>query len=310
MPADSERIEDGLSRRQVLARGAVAAGVIWAAPVIRTATAYATSAAGTERPCTQFFLVACDALGTRPVRFPPDQPGYDDIAADAAAVSTTSSTSSTTTTSTTTPPTSETTTATTPAPTAPSTTTTTTTTPAGSDTTTSSTTTTTSPLTVPSSQNDFGLFPDPAPAVVPGADPAAALPPDPHATAFSAAFAAAQAGTPDPLPSGIKTWLTQNPDVPVRYPTEVPMLTQTSDDAWAVTLTEVGGPDPLTHQCRVVSGWATSKGKVGEFYLDPDPELMDEFGRRGIFPNPRADELAADPTALIDNIIFIFCCPQ
>jgi hypothetical protein len=315
VPADSERIEDGLSRRQVLARGAVAAGVIWAAPVIRTATAYATSAAGTERPCTQFFLVACDALGMRPVRFPPDQPGYDDIAADAAAVSTTSSTSSTSTTTTTAPPAAPATSTTTPAATAPPSTTTTTTTPATGDAnasgpdSTSTTSTTVPTIDLPSTPDDFGLFPDPAPAVGTGTG-ADALPPDPHAVAFSAAFAAAQAGTPDPLPSGIKTWLEQNPDVPVRYPTTVPMLTQTSDEAWAVTLTEVQGPDPLTHQCRVVSGWATSKGKVGEFYLDPDPELMDEFGRRGIFPNPRVDDLATDPTALIDTIIFIFCCPQ
>jgi hypothetical protein len=310
VPADSERIEDGLSRRQVLARGAVAAGVIWAAPVIRTATAYATSAAGTERPCTQFFLVACDALGTRPVRFPPDQPVYDDIAADATAVSTTSSTSTTTTTA----PPATTTTTTPPATAAPTTTTTTTTTtPATGDasgTDSTSTTSTTLPVIEdPSSQDDFGLFPDPAPAVGSGTG-ADALPPDPHALAFSAAFAAAQAGTPDVLPAGIKTWLEQNPDVPVRYPESPPMLTQTSDEAWAVTLTEVGGPDPLTHQCRVVSGWATSKGKVGEFYLDPNPDTLDEFGRRGIFPNPRVDDLNTDPTALIDNIIFIFCCPQ
>ena len=60
---------EGLSRRQVLARGAVAAGIVWAAPVIRTASAYATSAAGTERPCSKFYLVCIDQLGARPVRF-------------------------------------------------------------------------------------------------------------------------------------------------------------------------------------------------------------------------------------------------
>lgn len=48
----------GLSRRQVLARGAAAAGVAWAAPVIRTTRAYATGASdGTERPCTHFYIV-------------------------------------------------------------------------------------------------------------------------------------------------------------------------------------------------------------------------------------------------------------
>src|SRR6476659_6723135 len=91
----TEDTGDGLSRRQVLARGAVAAGVVWAAPVIRTATAYATSSAGTERPCTNFFLVCIDALGVRPVRFGKDAPGYDETSADAvaSAVSTTSTSS-------------------------------------------------------------------------------------------------------------------------------------------------------------------------------------------------------------------------
>src|SRR3954468_2274158 len=105
MPADSERIDEGgLSRRQILARGAVAAGVVWAAPVIRTASAYATSSAGTERPCINFYLVAVDPLGIRPVRFSPPSPfGYDDVPADvaaAAAAATTTTTSSTSTTST------------------------------------------------------------------------------------------------------------------------------------------------------------------------------------------------------------------
>jgi hypothetical protein len=56
---ESERAERaGLSRRQVLARGAAAAGVAWAAPVVRTTRAYATGASdGTERPCTHFYIV-------------------------------------------------------------------------------------------------------------------------------------------------------------------------------------------------------------------------------------------------------------
>ncbi len=54
---DAVRVEKaGVSRRQVLARSAVAAGVVWAAPVIKTASAYALTASGTERPCTQFYV--------------------------------------------------------------------------------------------------------------------------------------------------------------------------------------------------------------------------------------------------------------
>ncbi|MGZ6974637.1 MAG: hypothetical protein ACXVKQ_11910 [Acidimicrobiia bacterium] len=144
----------------------------------------------------------------------------------------------------------------------------------------------------------------------PTAAAAAAAPIDPHIALTNAALAAQAAGTPDVLPPGIKAWLDQNPDVPVRYPNDVPGLTETADEAWAVTLPFVGGPDPLTHQCRVVNGWAASKGKYAEFFLDPNPEQLDEFGRRAIFPNPRVDELANDPSALIESIMFVFCCPQ
>src|SRR4029078_6521092 len=103
----------------------------------------------------------------------------------------------------------------------------------------------------------------PPPTTVPPA------PPHPTALASAAAAASAQAGTPDALPPGIKRWLEDNPDVPVRYPTDAPMVTQTSDQAWAILLRPVDGPDPLTHQCRVVNGWATAQGKHAEFFLDP-----------------------------------------
>ena len=53
----------GLSRRQLLTRGAIAGGLVWAAPVIRTTAAYATTANGTERPCTNFFMVSIDKSG-------------------------------------------------------------------------------------------------------------------------------------------------------------------------------------------------------------------------------------------------------
>ncbi len=310
MPAESERMKDGLSRRQVLARGAVAAGVVWAAPVIRTATAYATSSAGTERPCINFYLVCIDPLGVRPVRFPSDSPGYDGASADVVASATsTTSTSSTTTTSSTTSTS--------------STTTTTTTQPADKDTSVITDgsgsnllpTDTVPPVpdtappvpdTVAPPVDDLGLFPEP---VVPGpvGEPA---PEDPHVLAMAAAQGAADAGAPDNIPPGIRTWMDANPSVPIQYPVVEPMLTQSGDEAWAVLLAPVDGPDPLTHQCRCVKGWAQVKGKYAEFYLDPDPELSDEIGRRMIFPNPRAEDLLDDPTLLIENVIFVYCCPQ
>jgi hypothetical protein len=308
MPADSERSEEhGLSRRQVLARGAVAAGVVWAAPVIRTATAYATSAAGTERPCTNFYTVCIDPLGVRPVRFPANLHGYDDISADAAAsVSTTTSTSttSTSTTSTSTSTTSTSTTTTTTAPPPPSD-------PAAAAKAAdnaaaeaAASTTTAPPV------DDLGLFPDTTTTTTPapGAPPAA--PVDPHQAELAAAQGAQAAGTPDNIPPGIKDWLSRNPDVPVRYPDVLPELTQTNDEAWAVTLAEVDGPDPLTHQCRAVQGWAQCRGKYAEFYVDPNPADSSDAGRRLIFPNPLADHLNSDPAALIENLIFVYCCPQ
>ncbi len=301
MPADSEQNEDGLSRRQVLARGAVAAGVIWAAPVIRTATAYATSSSGTERPCTNFFVVCIDPLGIRPVRFPVNGPGYDDIDPEvaAAASSTTSTTTSTTSTTTTTAP-----------PTVPATADPATTDPATTDPTIDpAAANSAAPLTTPTTAapvDDLGLFPEPA---APPAAIAAVTPVDPHQLSLAAAQGAKEAGAPDNLPPGIKQWMKDNPDVPIRYPDVLPMLTQTGDDAWAVVLQRVDGPDPLTHQCRPVKGWAQAKGKYAEVYLDPNAPA-DESGRRLIFPNPKVDDLDRDPTALIENIIFVYCCPQ
>jgi len=57
------RASSGVSRRQVLARSAVAAGVVWAAPVVRTASAYAATSAGTSRPCTQFYVAGLSLTG-------------------------------------------------------------------------------------------------------------------------------------------------------------------------------------------------------------------------------------------------------
>ena len=71
---DAARVEKaGVSRRQVLARSAVAAGVVWAAPVIKTASAYALTASGTERPCTQFYVAG---LTLEENYFPPYPYGF------------------------------------------------------------------------------------------------------------------------------------------------------------------------------------------------------------------------------------------
>ena len=64
MTAEHEATDaGGLSRRQLVTRGAIAGGLIWAAPVIRTTAAYATTANGTERPCQNFFMVVINPAG-------------------------------------------------------------------------------------------------------------------------------------------------------------------------------------------------------------------------------------------------------
>jgi hypothetical protein len=336
MANEHQRTEDtgvGLSRRQVLARGAVAAGIVWAAPVIRTASAYATSAAGTERPCSKFYLVCIDQLGARPVRFINDSKGYDEMPSDAiisrfrpipgpapAPTTTTTSSTSTTTTS--------------------STSSTTTSSTSSTTTSSTSTTTTTKPFRDPT--QGLGLFPGdeatPDPRTLrnktkrktkkpttttttdPNADPgAAASPLDPSSPTFddlglfpdpTATPPAVDAtGIPafDTLPPGIEQWLTDNPDVPVRYPDVPPMLTQTNDDAWAVLLPAVeSGPNPDTHQCRAVKGWSHAGTKYAEFYVDANLAGTDEENLRLIFPSPTMDD--GNPGA-IENLFLVYCCP-
>jgi hypothetical protein len=64
MPAEHESTENGgLTRRQLVTRGAIAGGLVWAAPVIRTTAAYATTANGTERPCQNFYMVVINPAG-------------------------------------------------------------------------------------------------------------------------------------------------------------------------------------------------------------------------------------------------------
>ena len=64
MAAEHESTENGgLTRRQLVTRGAIAGGLVWAAPVIRTTAAYATTANGTERPCQNFYMVVINPAG-------------------------------------------------------------------------------------------------------------------------------------------------------------------------------------------------------------------------------------------------------
>ena len=156
----------GLSRRQLLTRGAVAGGLIWAAPIIRTTAAYATTANGTERPCTNFFMVKIKSDG---------------------------------------------------------------------------------------SVHD--------------------APEDLHSKY---------------LPPAIQQWFADNPGVTVAFPArgQWPLLTQTSQDAWAVLLPEVTGPNAAGRQCRMVLGWARKDKNFKEGYVDPNPPLAVEVGRRLLFPCP------------------------
>lgn len=154
----------GLSRRQLLTRGAVAGGLIWAAPVIRTTAAYATTANGTERPCTNFFMVVINPAGHA-------RPG-------------------------------------------------------------------------------------------PGSLNAKSIPP------------------------AIRQWFIDNPDVDVQFPPVPPLLTQTGNEVWAVLLPEVTGPNAAGRQCRMVSGWGAKGQSFKEGYVDPNPPLAVEVGRRLLFPCP------------------------
>ena len=156
--------DGGLSRRQLLTRGAIAGGLVWAAPVIRTTAAYATTANGTERPCTDFFMVTIDPSGK--VRPQPRDLNTRDV------------------------------------------------------------------------------------------------------------------------PPAIRQWFADNPAVQVQFPAVLPLLTQTSNSAWAVLLPEVSGPNASGRQCRMVLGWDEKRHKYAEGYVDPNPPLASEVGRRLVFPCP------------------------
>lgn len=168
MTAESEQAAaGGLSRRQLLTRGAIAGGLIWAAPVIRTTAAYATTSNGTERPCTDFYFVVIEGSGAV----------------------------------------------------------------------------------------------HPAPASLNGKD----------------------------IPPAIRQWFTDNPAVPAQFPGNGtrPQLTQAGENGpWAVLLPEVTGPNAAGRQCRMVVAWGAAGKDFAEGYVDPNPPLAGQSGRRILFPCP------------------------
>ena len=165
MPGEHEvEAAGGLSRRQLLTRGAIAGGLVWAAPIIRTTAAYATTANGTERPCTTFYMVTINPAGK--------------------------------------------------------------------------------------------VLPEPR-----------------------------DLNTRD-VPPAIRQWFADNPGVQVQFPAVTPLLTQTSTAGWAVLLPEVTGPNAAGRQCRMVIGWDEKRHKYAEGFVDPNPPLASEVGRRLIFPCP------------------------
>ena len=200
MPAEHELRDGGWSRRQLLARSAVAAGVVWAAPVIRTTAAYATSAAGTERPCTQFFWCWIDMLGTREVRLQPTEgrpdPGRHHHPSPPRSRARPTRSRSTPT------------------------------------------------------RSRARRAPPPPPRSRSSSKPAPPVP---------------QTIGPDPLPPAVVLWQAENPDVPLSFAAIPPMLTQTSDQAWAVLIPEVtgaqhvGAPVPARAR-RLARGEAVPRG--------------------------------------------------
>jgi hypothetical protein len=165
MHVEPESVRDGgLTRRQLLTRGAIAGGLVWAAPVIRTTAAYATTANGTERPCIDFYMVVIGPSGqVRPA------PGNTDAAS---------------------------------------------------------------------------------------------------------------------VPPAIRQWFRDNPSVEVRFPGVTPQLTSNTSDVWAVLLPEVTGPNASGRQCRMVLGWGRAGNSFAEGYVDPNPPIAVETGRRLLFPCP------------------------
>ena len=89
------------------------------------------------------------------------------------------------------------------------------------------------------------------------------------------------------VPPAIRQWFDDNPAVPVAFPDVRPQLTQAGDQVWAVLLPEVTGPNAAGRQCRMVIGWARGRGHhFAEGFVDPNPPLSAENGRRLLFPCP------------------------
>jgi hypothetical protein len=65
-----------------------------------------------------------------------------------------------------------------------------------------------------------------------------------------------------------------------------PQLTGVSNEAAAVLLPEVTGPNAAGRQCRLVIGWARKGNSFAEGYVDPNPPIAVAVGRRLLFPCP------------------------
>jgi hypothetical protein len=166
MADEQELTANGLDRRQLLTRAAIAGGLVWAAPIIRTTAAYATTQNGTERPCINFYMVVISPSGQ--IRPAPGNPQAHDV------------------------------------------------------------------------------------------------------------------------PPAIRSWFRENPSVKVQFPAREgwPQLTGVSDEAAAVLLPEVKGPNAAGRQCRLVVGWARKGNSYAEGYVDPNPPIAVDVGRRLLFPCP------------------------
>ena len=100
------------------------------------------------------------------------------------------------------------------------------------------------------------------------------------------------------VPPAIRQWFDDNPAVPVAFPDVRPQLTQSGGDVWAVLLPEVTGPNAAGRQCRMVIGWGRGRGHhFAEGFVDPNPPLAAENGRRLLFPCP---EKSLHPDSVVD----------
>ncbi|HZJ26340.1 MAG TPA: hypothetical protein VFF40_04890 [Acidimicrobiia bacterium] len=285
----------------MLVRGAAAAGVAWAAPVIRTTKAYATGASdGTERPCTHFYIVCINRKNRSWPMFPEERSGFPPswkpepvgngwpkpwdgrghppwqsgaVAGGQANGSYEPSRTQTLTRS-----------------------------DSGATRSTSSGSgraATSYTYEQPHGQAGPGRsvgFTD-AP-VVPTAgisessvvtSPDAkirsdrSVPDRPDDSQFGSRIGA---DLPDPLPPPILDWIAANPGIKLENPKNEPVITQTGRDAWAALLPAPPHlPDWWARRCRLILGCYKNGNEFGgDAYPDPNPRDPDQHGRRLIFP--------------------------